>query len=127
MLLRLSSIWIIAYADNLVVICGSTVRLSRCLTKLSKILRKFWLTINKAKTEVVTFVAGPAHTRRTLRVKIGTTTLPRAHLFKYLGVVITSAGSLGLHQRAVAMKARIAAREVSRLFVDLNIRDLARL
>jgi hypothetical protein len=48
-------------------------------------------------------------------------------MFKYLGITISSNGSLGLHQQAVAVKSRVAAREVALLFRTLDIRDLFRL
>ncbi len=127
MVARISSIWIIAYADDLAVICGSTIRLSRCLTRLSNVLKKFWLAISVAKTEVVSFTVRPSLRRPQLPVRVGDFVLPRSHLFKYLGVMITASGSLCLHQKAVAAKARVAAREVSGLFRSLGIRNLTRL
>ncbi len=48
-------------------------------------------------------------------------------MFKYLGITISSNGSLGLHQQAVSVKSRVAAREVALLFRTLDIRDLFRL
>lgn len=70
---------------------------------LSRVLKKFWLTVSLAKTEVVSFTVGPSIRRPQLPVELGDFTLPRSHMFKYLGVVITASGSLGLHQKAVSV------------------------
>ncbi len=92
---RISAIWIIAYADDLAVICASSVYLTRCLNTLSKALKVFWLKINQVKTEVVTFAVGRPNPRRPpLPVRLGSVVLPRANFFKYLGVTISSNGSL---------------------------------
>jgi hypothetical protein len=41
--LCLHSVWILAYADDLAVVCASSVRLSRCLKSLSDLLKQFSL------------------------------------------------------------------------------------
>jgi hypothetical protein len=125
--LRLGAIWILAYADDLAVICASTVRLSRCLSGLSRTLSKFWLKISLIKTEVVHFMSRPNPRRPILPVRICGTQLPQAQSFKYSEVVIQANGSLALHQQAVGVKSRVAAREVAKLFKALEINDLFRL
>jgi hypothetical protein len=127
-LFRCASVWIIAFADDLAVACPSPVRLSRCLTKIKAVLQKLWLSISLKKTEVVTFTgAGPRRPRRGLPVRIGKDTLPPAQSFKYLGVTVTSTGSLTVHQRAIFSKAKVAGYEVAQLMRKLEIRNLGRL
>jgi hypothetical protein len=125
----MASVWILAYADDLAVVCASSVRLSRALKVISEQLAKFSLRINLLKTEVVTFLTAtrPVRQRPPLPVKIGRDTVPNVPSFKYLGVSICAKGTLHIHQRAVAGKAMAAASEVSRLFSRLQIRDLGRL
>ncbi len=125
--LRLGAVWIIAYADDLAIICASSVRLSRCLTRLSRALKKFWLVISLVKTEVLTFATKPNAGRPPIPVRINSSTLPSVQAFRYLGITVRADGSLGAHQSAVAVKSRVAAREVAKLFRALRIRDLFRL
>jgi hypothetical protein len=91
------------------------------------VLQKFWLSISHVKTEVVSFMVKPSLRRAPLPVRVGSVVLPRTDSFKYLGVTLAASGSLHLHKRAVSIKARVAAREVSMLFSRLGIRDLFRL
>ncbi len=120
-ILQLSSIWIIAYADDLAIVCASSVRLSRCLATLSRTLKRFWLAISAVKTEVVHFATRLNPHRPPLPVHLGSVTLPSSPMFKYLGIIVGSSGSLGLHQAAVVVKSMVAAREVGALFRNLEI------
>jgi hypothetical protein len=126
-LFRLAAIWILAFADDLAVICPSAVRLSRCLTWIRRALSKLWLAVSLKKTEVVRFARPSARTRRYLTVRIGTDVVPRAASFKYLGVTITAKGQLTVHQKAVHSKARVAAYEVAKLLRKLQITSFPRL
>ncbi len=126
--LRLAAVWIIAFADDLAVACPSVIRLSRCLTKLRDVLRRLWLEISLKKTEVVTFlVPGRRKPRSLLPVRIAHDIVPPVSSFKYLGVTISSNGSLAAHQRAMSSKANVAAYEVAKLLRKLEITCLKRL
>lgn len=122
---RLASVWIIAFADDLAVICPSAVRLSRCLTRIRDALRRLRLEISLKKTEVVTFATGPRRARFTVR--IGETIVAPAMSFKYLGVTISAGGQLQTHQRAILSRAKVSAYEVGKLMKRLDITNIGRL
>ncbi len=126
-MLRLTSIWIIAFADDLAVVGPSAIRLTRCLTRLRNVLRRFNLAISLKKTEVVTFSAGPRRNRAGFTVRIGETIVAPAMCFKYLGVTISSGGQLHTHQRAVFSRAKVSAYEVGKLLRKLDVTNLGRL
>jgi hypothetical protein len=127
-LFRWVSIWVIAFADDLAIASASSVRLTRCLTKLKTILQRLWLAISLKKTEVVTFTsAGQRRPRRGLPVRVGRDIVPPAQSFKYLGVTISSQGRLTVHERAVASKAKVSGFEVAKLMRRLGVRDVKRL
>lgn len=124
---RLASLWIVAFADDLAVICPSAIRLSRYLTRIRGALSKLWLVVSLKKTEVVMFSGPGTRTRRPQTVRIGTDVVPSAASFKYLGVTITSKGQLTVHQKAIFSKAKVAAYEVAKLLRNLEITSLSRL
>jgi hypothetical protein len=124
---RFDDLWIIAFADDLVVLSPNRARLSAALVSLDGELSSFNLFMNLGKTEVMTFLP------RGLRIPpvfppivVRSVTLREVDAFRYLGVQLSRYGTLVDHVRSIHLKAQISAHKTVNLLHQLDITSLAR-
>jgi hypothetical protein len=125
---RIDDVWVLAFADDLVILSPSREKLAAVLAKLDREFTSFNLVMNLSKTEVMTFVprGRPAGNPES-GIVIRSHTLAKVAVFRYLGVVLSRTGSLATHVSSVAQRARVAAISTTTLVCDLNICDLSRM
>jgi hypothetical protein len=125
---RFDDVWIIAFADDLVILSPSREKLASVLANLDVELSRLNLFLNLVKTEVMTFLPR-GHTSI---LPLGSVML-RSHSFaevkgfNYLGVFLSSTGSLSQHVEIVSSRAKVSAIRTSDLIHDLSISNLERL
>ncbi len=124
---RFDDLWILAFADDLVILSPCRARLSAALVSVDSELSSFNLFMNLGKTEVMTFLP------RGLRVQpvfppivIRSVTLREVDSFRYLGVQLSRYGTLVDHVRGVHLKAQVSAHKTVNLLHQLDIRSLNR-
>ncbi len=120
-------VWVLAFADDLVILSPSRAKLAQVLEKLDLEFKKFNLEMNLAKTEVMTFL--PRGTRSTQvppQVVIRSHALTEVQSFRYLGVLISNFGSLAGHLDLVTQRAKIAAQKTVDMLLQLEISALSR-
>jgi hypothetical protein len=126
-LLNLGGIWLIAFADDVVILSTCPTRLQEILSKLFLKLKEFNLCMNLVKTESLTFL--PPRARSGLgdfQFTINQVSLNQISEFKYLGIFVTSKWGFGTHIARMRGRAEAAASELLRLAATLDIRGLDR-
>lgn len=124
---RLDGVWIIAFADDLVVLSPSRIKLAEILAKLDARFPEYNLAINLGKTEVMTFYPrGSRHNTQTT-VQIRGHNLKQVDSFSYLGINLTNTSSLSKHIDVVLQRAKVSLHKTTDLLIRLNISDLSRL
>ncbi len=94
--LQLGEMWLIAFADDIVILSTSATTLQEVLSKLFAELKKFNLCMNPVKTESLTFL--PPRARSGLgdvQFKVNGVDLNKIDEFKYLGIFVCSKWGFG--------------------------------
>ncbi len=127
--IRGNEIWILAFADDLVILSPSRKKLGRSIRLLDRKFRKFNLEMSLTKTETMTFLprSGFRPTPRSQPITVRSIALKQVSSFKYLGVTINELGSFQPHVDLVSQKALISSKKTSDILVNLSITDLSRL
>ncbi len=127
-ILDLGEIWLIAFADDIVILSISSTKLQDVLSKLFNELKKFNLSINLIKTETLTFVPPRIRTQaQSIQFSLDNTTLAKVELFKYLGMFVSSSWGFSNHITRMQGRAEAAAVELTRLADRLDIRSPERI
>jgi hypothetical protein len=127
---RAEDFWLIAFADDLVVLASSLTRANEVLATLMEILRDFDLEFNAVKSEGMIFTpGGRCGTFDVLSTGLclGEEALKVVGAFKYLGIWLEPTLKLGKHLAATEERARLATLETVKITTELNITDPLRL
>jgi exonuclease III len=87
-------LWSMLFADDAAFISSSEAELQSVATILDETCTKFGLTISVPKTKVVVQKTKREAVKNTTKLVIGNNLLEEVEKFKYLGVIVTSDGSL---------------------------------
>ncbi len=126
---RVDDVWVIAFADDLVILSPSRSRLAEVLVTLDAEFVKYNLRMNLAKTEVMTFrprgrraasVVSPS-------ISLNSCQLPEVSTFRYLGVQISKLGSLSDHVNLIMQRSKVSMHKTVNLLRQLQITSLSRL
>ncbi len=124
---RVDGVWILAFADDLVILSPSRIKLAETLIKLDSRFPDYNLAINLAKTEVMTFFPrGSRHTTQTM-VTVRGHDLRNVNMFSYLGIQLTDTSSLKSHLEVVLQRAKVSLFKITDLLLTLSITDVTRL
>jgi hypothetical protein len=123
---KLTSIWILAFADDLVILSPSREKLEEVLKKLDEEMAKFNLQMSLQKTETMMFRHHMPYSAAPVPVVIRSCTLKETNSFKYLGVQVSEAGSLVDHSSISAQRARVSALLTVDILRKLHINDITR-
>ncbi len=127
-ILNLGRFWLIAFADDVVILSTSFEELQEVLGKLFDELKKFNLAMNLIKTESLTFLPprmrtpGPSQT-----FEVNGIQLSQVAEFKYLGIFVSARWGFSGHITRMHGRAEAAASELIRLAARLDIRRADRL
>ena len=100
-------IFILLYADDIVVFANTPEELQRGLNMLNEYCKRWKLTINIAKTKILVFRKGGILPRN-IPFTYNGAPLEIVKSFKYLGIVFTVGGSFSEAQNTLAGQARKA-------------------
>jgi hypothetical protein len=127
--LNLGHFWLIAFADDVVILSTSFAELQTVLSKLFNELKKFNLAMNLVKTESLTFVPPRVRTAglNAQTFEINGVKLGKVNEFKYLGIFVNARWGFPGHITRMRGRAEAAASELIRLVTHLDIRDPGRL
>ncbi len=126
--LQLGGMWLIAFADDVVLLSTDPSLLQEVLANLFTKLKEFNLCMNLVKTESLTFL--PPRTRAGIgnfQFVIDQVPLKQIEEFKYLGIFVQSKWGYGSHIARMRGRAEAAASELLRLITTLDIRRLDRI
>jgi hypothetical protein len=127
--LQVGEVWLIAFADDLVILSLSVDCLQSTLTRLFDALKEFNLIMSLTKTETLTFV--PPRLRRGLlptpSFNLHGSELKQVSNFKYLGMFVQSQWSFSNHIARMSGRAEAASAELRQLVEKLQIRHPGRL
>jgi hypothetical protein len=126
--LKLGEIWLIAFADDVVLLSTSAQKLQTVISLLLEELKKFNLCMNLIKTESMTFL--PPRTRAGVRMvsfSVNEVLLNQIEEFKYLGIFVCGRWGFGSHISRMQGRAEAAASELLRLVTTLDIRGPGRI
>jgi hypothetical protein len=123
----LNSLWILAFADDLVILSPSCDELERTLRLLDQEMGRFNLMMSLSKTEIMMFRHHVSVSPDPDPVTIRSNALKEVRFFKYLGVQVSQTGSLADHTTGVAQRARVSALMTVNLLLKLNIHSIPRL
>ncbi len=123
--LNLGEIWLIAFADDVVLLSTSATRLQEVLAKLFVELKTFNLCMNLVKTESLTFLP-PRIKPNPVQFKIGLSVLNQIEEFKYLGIFVSSKWGFNNHVARMRGRAEAASSELLKLVTRLDVRDMGR-
>ncbi len=127
--LNLGQFWLIAFADDVVILSTSFAELQILLNKLFSELKKFNLAMNLVKTESLTFVPPRVRTSgpSSQAFQINGVKLTQVNEFKYLGIFVNARWGFTGHITRMQGRAEAAASELVRLATKLDIRRPDRL
>ncbi len=126
-ILRMGDIWLIAYADDLIILSLDHAILSAALANLFVTLADFNLIMSLIKTETMTF--SPPRVRSLIpnqTFALHGSTLTNVDVFKYLGVFVCSRWNWSNHVTEMTGRAEAAAAELHRILERLEVRDVRR-
>jgi hypothetical protein len=126
----LKSVWILAFADDLVILSPSRRKLEEILRVLDVEMTRFNLQMSLQKTETMTFrhhVTRSAPAQPSTSIVIRSCALKEVESFKYLGIHVSKTGSLSDHSTAASQRARVSALLTVDILHRLKINDLHRL
>ncbi len=121
---RAEDFWLIAFADDLVVLASSLHRANEVLDQLRLILKEFDLEFSAIKSEGMVFTPGgrcSSFDILSTSLLIGEESLKIVGAFKYLGIWIEPSLKMGKHLAVMEERARLAAMETTRLAHQLQI------
>jgi hypothetical protein len=125
--LQLGGMWLIAFADDVVLLSIDPSLLQNVLSNLFSKLKEFNLCMNLVKTESLTFLPPRA------RIGLGSfqfivdkVPLKQIEEFKYLGIFVQSKWGYSSHIARMRGRAEAAASELLKLITTLDIRRLDR-
>jgi hypothetical protein len=125
---KLDDVWILAFADDLVVLSPDRQRLARVLATLDTEFLRFNLRMNLSKTEVMTF--RPRGVRVSVQappIVIRSTALSDVTSFRYLGVLLSNFGTLTGHVDLVVQRSKVSLYRTVSLLRQLEIQSIPRL
>jgi hypothetical protein len=125
--LDLNGLWILAFADDLVILSPSRSRLAEALKTIDIELAQFNLQMSLQKTETMTFLPRQPSFDSPDPIVIRATSLLQVDSFRYLGLHISPTGSLYNHLINVSHKAKISASLTVNLLHQLAIQDVSRI
>jgi hypothetical protein len=121
------SVWILAFADDLVILSPSRTKLEAVLRQLDQEMGRYNLQMSLQKTEIMMFRHHTSVTLSSDPIEIRSQTLKDVTFFNYLGVQVSQTGSLADHTTAVAQRARVSALLTVNLLQKLSIYSLPRI
>jgi hypothetical protein len=125
--LNLVEIWLIAFADDVVLLSVSVSRLQDAINKLFLQLKEFNLCMNLVKTELLTFLPPRARaTLGTVQFCVNQVPLNQIEEFKYLRIFVSAKWGFSGHVARMRGRAEAASAELLRLVTTLEVRDLDR-
>ncbi len=116
--------WIIAFADDLVVLASSQQKANEVLAQLMGILKSFDLEFSTIKSEGMVFTPGgrcSSFDTFSTTLSLGEEALKIVGTFKYLGIWFDPGLKFGTHLAAVEERSRLATLEAVKLIQRLNI------
>ncbi len=122
--------WLIAFADDLVVLASSQEKANSVLAQLMDILKEFDLEFSTLKSEGMIFTPGgrcSSFDIFTSNFNLGEEQLKLVGAFKYLGVWVEPSLKFGKHLAMVEERARLATLETGKLAQELLITQPRRL
>jgi hypothetical protein len=125
--LRIGAIWLIAFADDLVILSTDHERLNEVLSHLFSVLKDFNLVMSLIKTETMTFSPPSTRSVSSLSLQLAGSVLKHVDRFKYLGISVCSRWSLRGHVDLMTRRAEAAAAELHNIITRLEISDISRL
>jgi hypothetical protein len=120
--LRLGDIWLIAFADDVVILSVSASRLQEVLARLFSELKEFNLSMNLCKTESLTFAPPRVRSQGSVIFTLDNVQLKQVDTFKYLGIFVCEKWGFASHIARMRGRAEAAAVELVRLATRLDIR-----
>jgi hypothetical protein len=118
---RIDGVWIQAYADDLVILSPSRIKLAETLTKLDSRFPEFNLTINLDKTEIMTFYPrGSRHVSQST-IAIRSRNLRQVDSLNYLGIKLTDTSSMTGHVDVVLQRAKVSLYKTVELLSRLSM------
>ncbi len=123
---RSDDFWLIAFADNLVVVASSLQKANEVLTQLITILKDFDLEFSAVKLEGMVFTPGgrcSSFDTLSTSLHLGNESLKIVGSFKYLGTWIKPSLKFGAHLAAVEERSRLASLQTVKLAYQLNITE----
>jgi hypothetical protein len=127
---RAEDFWLIAFADDLVLLASSLDKANEILTQLMDILKVFDLEFSAIKSEGIVFTPGGRSSSfdiLTSNLHLGDESLKIVGAFKYLGIWLEPSLKFGKHLAMVEERARLATIETVKLIYELDIRDSHRI
>jgi hypothetical protein len=121
---RADDFWLLAFADDLVVLASSLQKANEVLAQLMSILEPFDLEFSAVKSEGMVFTPGgrcSSFDVLSTNLNLGNEALKIVGKFKYLGVWVEPSLKFGAHLAAVEERARLASLETIKLILDLDI------
>jgi hypothetical protein len=126
--LQLGGMWLIAFADDVVLLSTDPSLLQDVLSNLFTRLKEFNLCMNLVKTESLTFL--PPRVRvgvGSYQFVVDKVPLNQIEEFKYLGIFVQSKWGYSSHIARMRGRAEAAASELLKLITTLDIRRLDRI
>ncbi len=122
--------WLIAFADDLVLLASSLDKANEVLSQLMDILKDFDLEFSALKSEGMVFTPGGrcgSFDILTSNLHLGEESLKIVGAFKYLGIWLEPSLKYGKHLAMVEERARMATLETAKLLWELDIVEPRRL
>ncbi len=123
---RAEDFWLIAFADDLVLLASSLDKANEVLSQLMDILKAFDLEFSAVKSEGIVFTPGgrcASFDVLTSNLHLGEESLKLVGAFKYLGIWLEPSLKYGKHLAMVEERARLATLETTKLVHELEIRE----
>ncbi len=122
--------WLIAFADDLVLLASSLDKANKVLSQLMSILNYSDLEFSVLKSEGMVFTPGGrcgSFDILTSNIHLGEESLKIVGAFKFLGILLEPSLKYGKHLAMVEERARMATLETAKLLWELNIMESRRL
>ncbi len=127
--LKIDDVWVLAFADDLVILSPSRARIVEVLGVLDREFLKFNLKMNFSKTEVMTF--RPRGRRAVPDVSppivLNSHSLTEVSTFRYLGVQISNLCTFGGHVELILQRSKVSLHKTVNLLRQLQITSIPRL
>ncbi len=123
---RADDFWLIAFADDLVVLASSQQKANEVLAQLMEILKSFDLEFSTVKSEGMVFTPGGRCSSFDIfstTLSLGEEALKIVGAFKYLGIWTEPSMKFGTHLAAVEERSRMASLETIKLIRQLGINE----